>query len=210
MCGPIAFHSGPCVPAPPMQPRQSVFSLSWPRQKAPCSLWPLSLRTAPPVPTQQPCPFQACGFWCPGPPWAAAGSLAARRPKFCSPLPCPPVPALPPPITAQVVAVGPPGSCCSGTDTREGVPFCFLDCAEWACHCLYRVWPRFLQPVPPRFPQEREHLPDLQEEDEPQTLSPHLHLMCCELPRRTDSDIPAGPCGLRGFSASNFLSSKDF
>ncbi|XP_036182859.1 E3 ubiquitin-protein ligase RNF4 isoform X1 [Myotis myotis] len=74
-----------------------------------------------------------------------------------------------------------------------------------------RVWPRLLQPVPPRFPQEREHLPDLQEEDEPQTLSPHLHLMRCELPRRrTDSDIPAGSCGLRGFSASNFLSSKDF
>ncbi|XP_036272988.1 E3 ubiquitin-protein ligase RNF4 isoform X1 [Pipistrellus kuhlii] len=46
-----------------------------------------------------------------------------------------------------------------------------------------RVWPCLLQPVPPRLPQERQHLPDLQEEDEPQTLSPHLHLTRCELPR---------------------------
>lgn len=41
--------------------RRPVCSLSWPGQKAPCSLWPLSLRTAPPVPTQQPWPFQAVG-----------------------------------------------------------------------------------------------------------------------------------------------------
>nr|KAF6280206.1 ring finger protein 4 [Pipistrellus kuhlii] len=41
----------------------------------------------------------------------------------------------------------------------------------------------YAEPVPPRLPQERQHLPDLQEEDEPQTLSPHLHLTRCELPR---------------------------
>lgn len=210
MCGPTAFHSGPCVPAPPVQLRQSVFPVL---AQAEGPVFAVA-----PEPAHGPtCAHTATltfpGLWIlvPGSPLGCCWESGCQASKVLQPVALPPVPALPSPITAQVVAVGLPGSCCSGTDTREGVPFCFLDCAEWACHCLYRVWPRLLQPVPPRFPQECKHLPDLQEEDEPQTLSPHLHLMCCELPRRrTDSDIPAGSCGLRGFSASNFLSSKDF
>lgn len=133
--------------------------------------------------------FPGCGSWPPGSPWATyAGSLAARRPWFCRSWPAPPLP-----VTAHAWQRASLGAAALGRPAKA-VPFCFLDCAEWACHCLYRVWPRLLQPVPPRLPQERQHLPDLQEEDEPQTLPPHLHLTRPELPRRrTDSDVPRAP-----------------
>lgn len=192
--GPVAFHSGPCVPALPVQLRQPWVFLVLPLAEGP-------MFTVAPEPAHSPtCAHTAAltfpGLWVlvPGSPLGCF----CREPGCQASIVVQPI-GLPPCACPSLAChcpgggSGTPGRCCSGIDTCEGVPFCFLDCAEWACHCLYRVWPRLLQSVPPRFPQERKHLPDLQEKDEPQTLSPHLHLMRCKLPRRrTDSAIPVG------------------